>query len=255
MAPTGVPNAVRNRNPHATVSVFPLGLRRKQVNFPITGLFLKGAVMPLEVIGPGFARTGTKSLKDALEILGFGRCHHMYEVFDNPPQVAHWQALATGKPVDWATAFAGYRSQVDEPGAHVWQRLTEAFPDAKVVYTRRPEDIWVNSFTGTVAKLVRAFPEMELPSHISDMLTAMRQLLTGTTFRGNPEDPDVALEAYRRRETEVRAALSSERLLIFDVSDGWGPLCGFLGVEVPDQPFPHENQRGEFWKALGGEPD
>ncbi|KAB2884414.1 MAG: hypothetical protein F9K34_08830 [Albidovulum sp.] len=98
--------------------------------------------MALEAIGSGFGRAGTKSLPAALERLGYGRCHHMHEVVENPEQVLHWQKLAAGEAVDWTTVFAGYKSQVDWPGAHVWRELASAFPNAKSVHTVRPEENW-----------------------------------------------------------------------------------------------------------------
>src|SRR5260370_35399633 len=101
--------------------------------------------MVLAVIGSGFGRTGTRSLKDALEELGFGPCHHMEEIFEHPDQVPYWQAIATGKTVDWNAAFEGYGAQVDWPGAHVWRQLAAAFPEANVVTRVRPEASWPRS--------------------------------------------------------------------------------------------------------------
>ena len=108
--------------------------------------------MTLKIVGPGFGRTGTKSTKDALELLGFGPCHHMYEVFANPPQVDHWLDVFVGKPVNWEQVFDGYTSQIDWPGAHAWRDLATAFPDAKVLLTKRPEDSWHRSFSRTIGK-------------------------------------------------------------------------------------------------------
>lgn len=102
--------------------------------------------MVLEVISSGFGRTGTRSLKDALEILGFGPCHHMDEVLASPPQVALWQDIAAGKTIDIADLFTGYRSQVDFPGAHVWRESAARYPKAKVLHSVRPEEKWWNSF-------------------------------------------------------------------------------------------------------------
>jgi hypothetical protein len=104
--------------------------------------------MALKIIGSGFGRTGTASLKRALEALDFGPCHHMEEVFANPAQVPHWQAVAAGKPVNWDEVFAGYRSQVDWPGAHVWRELAAAYPHAKVIHTERPRGAMVEKLLG-----------------------------------------------------------------------------------------------------------
>ncbi|MCY1127052.1 hypothetical protein OU426_09310 [Frigidibacter sp. RF13] len=210
--------------------------------------------MALEVIGSGFGRTGTKSLKAALERLGFGPCHHMHEIVEDPPQVAHWQNLAAGRSVDWNQVFAGYKSQVDWPGAHVWRELAAAFPRAKVVHTVRPEEAWWASFNKTIGKLMQRYKELPMPPHIGDMLTAWDDLAGKATFDGKLGDREVALAAYRRRTEEVREALPKERLLVFDVAEGWKPLCAFLGVDAPDEPFPHHNLRADFWEVLGGEP-
>ena len=210
--------------------------------------------MTLQVISSGFGRTGTKSLKAALELLGFGPCHHMHEVIDNPEQVAHWQTLAAGGRVDWDEVFDGYAAQVDWPGAHVWRELADAFPDAKLVHTLRPEENWWASFDRTIGKLMARYEELPMPPHIRDMLAAWNQLAGQQTFGGVLDDREMALAAYRRRTDEVRAALPAERVLVFDVAEGWGPLCTFLDRDAPDAPFPHHNLRADFWEVLGGEP-
>lgn len=110
--------------------------------------------MPLEVINPGFGRTGTHSLKLALERLGFGPAHHMFEVRDNPEQLVAWEAVARGEAVNWEEVFRGYRSQTDFPGARVWRELVARYPAAKVVLTVRDPDDWFESVSGTIAKLV-----------------------------------------------------------------------------------------------------
>jgi len=210
--------------------------------------------MALDVIGPGFGRTGTASLKRALEKLGFGPCHHMEEVFSNPPQVAHWVKVAARQPVDWDEVFAGYRSQVDWPGAHVWRELAAHFPKAKVVLSIRPEEAWWKSFSATIGKLIEERAGIPLPPHVATMLEAAGvEMLDRQTFCGRANDKEAALAAYRRRVEEVTAAIPPGRLLVFDVAEGWAPLCRFLGVAVPDEPFPHVNSTEEFWPMVRGE--
>jgi len=210
--------------------------------------------MSLQVIGPGFGRTGTMSLKAALDLLGFGPCHHMEEVFAHPAQVAHWQAVAAGRKVDWGTVFAGYRSQVDWPGAHCWRDLAAAYPDAKVILSVRPEDSWWRSFSSTIARLIANPNDFPLPPHIQDMLVVGTEMIERQTFGCKVTDQAGALAAYRLRTEQVRAAIPAERLLVFDVAEGWGPLCRFLGVAVPDVAFPHVNSTDDFWKLVRGEP-
>tara|TARA_R110002051_G_scaffold231663_1_gene293541 strand:+ start:1746 stop:2381 length:636 start_codon:yes stop_codon:yes gene_type:complete len=209
--------------------------------------------MTLKVIGSGFGRTGTMSTKMALEQLGFGPCHHMVEVMENPPvQPAFWAAVADGKPVDWAEVFDGYTSQVDFPGAAVWQDLTRAFPDAKVIHTERPEEAWWASFSTTIGKFFTTFEDLPVPPHIIDIGRTMDRLLIQGALGGL--DRDSAVAAYRRNNEMVRATIPAEQLLVFTPSDGWDPLCAFVDVPVPAGDFPRSNARDEFWALFGGEP-
>ncbi len=207
--------------------------------------------MALAVIGSGFGRTGTMSLKLALEHLGFGPCHHMEEIFKHPDQVPYWQAVAAGKSVDWNEVFLGYGAQVDWPGAHVWRELAAAYPEAKVVHSVRPEMSWWHSFSATIGKFITQYTTMPLPPHVRAMCDAAVEMVERQTFRGASGDRDAALAAYRARNDDVRATISPERLLVFDVAEGWLPLCRFLGVPEPDTPFPHRNKTAEFWEMFG----
>jgi len=209
--------------------------------------------MGLAVIGSGFGRTGTMSTKMALEQLGFGPCHHMVEVMQNPDQPAKWAAIAAGAPVDWADVFAGYGSQVDWPGAAVWEQTVKAFPEAKVVHTERPEGEWWNSFSGTIGKFFSVAPQMQMPPHIRDIFETMAGWFMANTFADHT-DRATAVAAYRQNNEKVRDTVPADRLLVFHVSDGWGPLCRFLNVPAPATPFPRSNPRDEFWAHFGGEP-
>jgi len=210
--------------------------------------------MALSVIGSGFGRTGTRSLKDALELLGLGPCHHMEEVFPSAEQIDLWHAVSVGEPLDHARIFNGFSSQVDWPGAHVWRELATAYPDAKVIHSVRPDESWWKSFSGTIGKFLTIYPTMELPPQIRVMSDAIMEMIGVQTFAGQFADKDKALATYHQREVDVRAAIPAERLLVFDVAQGWEPLCSFLGVPVPTIPFPRTNTREDFWAKLGGEP-
>ncbi|WP_223420773.1 sulfotransferase family protein [Tateyamaria pelophila] len=210
--------------------------------------------MALKVIGSGFGRTGTKSIKDALEFLGFGPCHHMYEIVENLDQLPSWQALVKGQRRDLENIFEGYTSQVDWPGAHFWQQSMTAFPDAKVLHSVRPPEKWWASFDKTIGKLLDTYPSMDIPPPMRELLDMSRDFIGAQTFGGNYRDREAAIAAFEQRTADVRATVPSERLLVFDVAEGWEPLCAFLGVAVPDVPFPHHNLRADFWEVLGGEP-
>jgi hypothetical protein len=208
--------------------------------------------LTLQIIGSGFGRTGTMSTKIALEQLGFGPCHHMVEVMGNPAQPSHWAAHAAGEEVDWAEVFAGYNAQVDFPGASVWHELSIAFPDAKVIHTERPEDDWWTSYSTTINKFWLHGKSLDLPPPIAAIFETMDEILVQRLFGGT--DRESALAAYRRNNQKVRDTIAADRLLIFTPSDGWAPLCAFLGVPAPASDFPRSNARDEFWAHFGGEP-
>lgn len=193
------------------------------------------------------------STKLALEQLGFGPCHHMIEVMNSPAQPAYWKAIAAGEPVDWETVFEGYNAQVDWPGAAVWHETARAFPDAKIVHTERPEEAWWNSFSATIARFFTVAPDLRLPPHVEDIFETMSGWFLKNTFADH-NDRDCAIAAYRRNNRMVRETIPPERLLVFDVADGWEPLCAFLDVPVPDTPFPRSHPKDEFWAHFGGEP-
>ncbi len=206
--------------------------------------------MALSVIGAGFGRTGTASLKIALEQLGFGPCHHMEEVLKHPAQLPYWQDAAARRAVDWEAAFAGYSSAVDWPSAHYWRELAAFYPAAKVILTRRPEEAWWNSFSQTIKVVIDQRATIPAP-HVRACMEMGAEVVEGQTFGGSM-DKVSALSAYHRRTEEVRAAIPAGRLLVFDVAQGWGPLCRFLGVAEPAGAFPRTNSVDAFWQAVRG---
>lgn len=208
--------------------------------------------MGLRIIGSGFGRTGTMSTKMALEQLGYGPCHHMVEVMQNPAQPAFWKARTEGTELDWAEVFAGYESQVDFPGASVWQELAIAFPEARVIHTERPEEDWWASYSTTIGKFFEHRESLPLPPPVAAIFETMDKLLVQGVMGGL--DKKSAVEAYRRNNEKVRAAIPADRLLVFTPSDGWEPICDFLNVPAPACDFPRSNARDEFWALFGGEP-
>jgi len=210
--------------------------------------------MTLKVIGSGYGRTGTMSMKQALGTLGFGPTHHMTEVMAHPQQLDHWKAIFAGQDVDWAEVYKGYESQVDWPGASHWQEASIAFPDAKVIHTERPEDDWWASFNGTIGKFFAMMDGFDLPPEFTEIFGVMRAGVLPRAF-GDYTDRDSAIEGYRANNARVREVIPADRLLVFNVADGWEPLCQFLDVPVPDVPFPRTHARDEFWAHFGGEPE
>lgn len=141
--------------------------------------------MGLRVIGSGFGRTGTMSTKMALEQLGFGPCHQMLEVVENPNQIDFWKAHAEGKELDWAEVFADYIAQVDFPGAAVWHKLSVAFPDAQVIHTERPEEEWWASYSATIGKFFKHRDSLPLPPPVDAVFETMDKLLIQGVMGGS----------------------------------------------------------------------
>ncbi len=204
--------------------------------------------MTLSIIGPGFGRTGTNTLKLALEQLGFGPCHHMYEVIDRPESAVDWQRALDGDDVDWGKVLSGYKSQVDWPGAFFWRELLEWSPDTKVLLSVRDEDAWFKSVTNTIFA-VRADPA-KIKDPVQAALAQMVNDLIDRAIGSTERDRDTVLAAYRRNIEEVTNEVPTEKLLKFDVRQGWEPLCEFLDVAVPDQPMPNTNSTEEFLSGV-----
>ena len=198
--------------------------------------------MTLKVIGAGLGRTGTLTLKTALEQLGFGPCHHMVEVFAHPEQAEFWRRAAEGEAVDWEEVFSAYNASVDWPSCHFWRQLAARYPDAKVVLSLRDPERWWESMDATILKVTQAM--FADPARRAAM-RFIELILVDQTFAGDLSRDNV-IAAFERHNAVVRAAIPPERLLVFEAAQGWTPLCAFLGVPVPETPFPKVNSREEF---------
>lgn len=212
----------------------------------------------LKIIGAGFGRTGTLSLKTALNELGFGPCYHMTEVFQHPDHNELWLAAARGEQVNWNDILGEYQSTVDWPGCAFYKELMRAYPDAKVLLTVRDPERWYESVNSTIYRVSRSktfSPASSIASFLMRRFIPVSRVhlqMIGTiiwkdTFHGKFEDKAYALSVFNRHNEEVKKVVPAEKLLVYDVKEGWGPLCSFLGVDVPkDTPFPHLNDRDSF---------
>ncbi|WP_181786129.1 sulfotransferase family protein [Streptomyces phytophilus] len=200
----------------------------------------------LEVIGAGVGRTGTLSLKTALERLGFGPCHHMLGLFEDPGQIPMWQAASRGEAVDWRQVFAEYRSTVDWPGARFWREISGAFPEAKVVLTVRDPESWYASAASSIHAAAVAPPPEDADEGFLRLREMSLEVVWDGVFDGRFTDKEHALKVVAEHDAAVREGVDAGRLLVFRVSEGWEPLCEFLGVPVPDEAFPRSNERGRF---------
>ena len=202
----------------------------------------------MKVIGAGFGRTGTLSAKTALEELGAGPCYHMVEVFDKPRHVELWQAAAEGQPIDWDELFTGYNAVVDWPACAFYQQLMQAYPAAKVLLTVRDPQSWYESTRNTIYQAGRMSPDSP---DTADRRRMINTLIWQGTFGGAFEDKQRAISIFERHIEEVKDRVPGARLLVYDVNEGWEPLCRFLHVAVPaDKPFPHLNETSAFHQMI-----
>lgn len=224
----------------------------------------------LKIIGAGWGRTGTMSLKAALEILTKERTHHMVRVFEEG--AAHqqlWYKLDKGEPVDLDKLMAGYGSSVDFPSSVVYAELAEHWPNAKVVLSVRDPVSWYKSametiyfpeallFDSPLCWFFRRVNAVLLPG-MSTMFQWMHSFIWVRVFFKDGKvhslrgDAGVELVKQRTREweDEVKRAIPADRLLVYRVSEGWEPLCKFLNLPVPAVPFPNVNDTAEFKKRI-----
>ena len=203
--------------------------------------------MGLSVIGAGIGRTGTLSLKTALEQIGYGPCYHMAEVFQNvEAHVPLWQAACDGN-ADWDRLFKGYRSAVDFPAAAFYKELADHYPDAKVILTVRDSSaVWVKSMMATIAPAMRRQAKEEFLAWRKMTASAIHDRF----FGGEMETEAQLVSRYERHNEEVQRVIPKERLLVYNVSEGWEPLCAFLDVPVPAEPFPRTNSTQFFNERL-----
>ncbi|WP_131738172.1 sulfotransferase family protein [Actinomadura roseirufa] len=212
----------------------------------------------MKVIGAGFGRTGTASLKAALELLGAGPCYHMSTVIAEPYRVRQWFEVAEGHGPGWDELFAGFASAVDWPASAYWRELAEHYPDAKVILTVRDPERWWDSvsttvFAGAVAdrrpsarrRVIRWLVARRAPDFALYPRMA-RAIIVDRVFGGRVDDRAHVLAVFERHVEQVTAALPADRLLVHRAADGWEPLCAFLGVPVPDVPYPRANERAAF---------
>jgi hypothetical protein len=204
----------------------------------------------LRVVGAGVGRTGTLSLKGALELVLGGSCYHMMEVFSRPDDVAMWTSAATGGDVDWTTALEGYTATTDFPACLFWRELSDLYPDAKVLLsTRADSQVWWESVSQTIFS-----PAIEAMSADRPEWWTMWKAVSKSRFTDQTKDEAASKAAYDRHNAEVRATVPASRLIDWQPGDGWAPICEGLGLPVPETPFPHVNTRAEMQAMLAAGP-
>ena len=211
--------------------------------------------MSIQVIGAGMGRTGTLSLKQALEELGYVKCHHMFELLQNPPQLPYWKELYKNGTTDLDTLLTGYMAIVDFPGALFYKKLMQKYPDAKVILTVRDPEKWYKSCRDTIFNMPEGFDRFMMKlvglfkpevGHISRTLDFNKEAIWKVLFEDKFSDKTFAINTFNKWNEEVKQYVPKDKLLVFEVQEGWEPLCAFLNKPVPATPFPRVNDTEEF---------
>ncbi|HEY3685878.1 MAG TPA: sulfotransferase [Streptosporangiaceae bacterium] len=214
--------------------------------------------MALRVVGAGLPRTGTLSLKTALEKLLGAKCYHMVELFEHPEHGPTWADISEGKEADLTALLDGYAAAVDAPAMMVWRQLADANPDSVILLSRRetPQQ-WVRSMENTIFPRIRETQRLfgsyeEVPEDVPAQVRTMARMFAGMAegMAKYVDDPEAAAAWYEQYNADVRATAPPARLLEWTAADGWEPLCTALGVPVPDEPFPRVNSSEEFQERV-----
>jgi len=212
-------------------------------------------VADVQVIGAGFGRTGTWSLKAALEQIGFGPAFHMIDLLPHPDRAPMFLAALNGEDVDWNVVFDGYRSTVDWPGCTFYDRILAAYPDAKVLLSVRDPEKWYESAKKTIYAMKEAADRDALegagPGAPPEVLQMIRTLMWETTFENRFADKDFAISVFEKHNEAVKQTVPADQLLVYEIQQGWEPICEFLGVDVPEGDFPHLNDAESFRRMFG----
>lgn len=218
--------------------------------------------MALKVIGTGLGRTGTHSLKLALEELGFGKCYHMFELFKAPDGLKHFEEVERTGNTDWDSLFTGCLSAVDYPVARYYKQLLKKYPDARVIHTTRDAEVWYQSCVETIfwaskpdaGRIINMMVRMPFSPILRKRLPVLKYngKLLDMEFGKDIKNKSEVIKRFNERNEEILKLVPKDRLLVFNVKDGWDPLCNFLNVPVPSTLFPKSNTREEFMNQVAG---
>lgn len=199
--------------------------------------------MSLKVVGAGFGRTGTMSLKLALEQLGFDKCYHMMEV--TPEHREPWVRAHRGEAIDWDALLEGFQASVDWPSCNLWREQLAQWPDAKVILSLRDPESWYASIMNTIYPMSTAMAR-DGDGDAKAFGNFAVEVVWNHVFNGRVDDKDFVIGVFNKHNETVKAELPPEKLLVFEAKEGWGPLCEFLEVDVPDTDYPRVNTTEEF---------
>jgi len=217
--------------------------------------------MSIKIIGAGFPRTGTNTLRESLELLGFSKTYHMKQLLVHPENLHYWTKLSETRRTDWDGLYNGYDATVDFPCYPWYKEHMKQYPEAKVILSIRPFEDWYTSFSCTIWQAQNPSEEqrMEIAQRMAadprlkavfQVLGFAKQTINEGHFRGKFLDKDFMEKVFNDHTEEVKNYVPSNKLLVYDVCEGWEPLCKFLNAEVPDESLPHTNKKEDFSAML-----
>jgi hypothetical protein len=218
--------------------------------------------MSIKIIGAGFPRTGTNTLREALELLGLGKTYHMKQLLVHPENLHYWTTLRDTHTTDWEKLYDGYEATVDFPCYPWYKEHMKQYPDAKVILSTRPFEEWYTSFSSTIWKAQNP-PEEEREAmaeriasdprlqSVMQVMGFAKQIIVEDHFQGRFLDKEFIEKIFNAHDEEVKKYVPADKLLIFDVNEGWEPLCEFFNVEVPKGSLPHTNKKEDFHVMVG----
>ncbi len=218
--------------------------------------------MSIKIIGAGFPRTGTNTLRESLELLGFSKTYHMKNLLVHPENLRYWLTLKETGTTDWDALYDGYEATVDFPCYPWYKEHMKQYPDAKVILSTRPFEKWYESYSSTIwqahnppeAQKAEMDKKVAADPHLQTVMTVMafaRQTINEEHFQGKFLDKDFMEKVFNDHNEEVKKYVPADKLLVFDAREGWEPLCEFLDVKVPDEPLPHTNKKEDFATMVG----
>lgn len=213
--------------------------------------------MSIKVIDAGLPRTGTNTLKESLEKLGFSKTYHMKELLVHPENLHYWLTLRDTGTTDWDALYNGYQATVDFPAYPWYKEHIKRYPEAKVILTVRPFEKWYTSVQSTIWKAgpqtfrekLAMMSKMLLSPRLRSVINCVKlskEMIFKKHFEGRFEDVDFAEKVFNKHIEDVKTYVPADNLLVYDVSEGWEPLCKFLNVPVPNEPMPHLNKKENF---------
>jgi len=217
--------------------------------------------MSIKIIGAGFPRTGTTTLKRSLETLGHNRVYHMKELLVNPDRLQYWKTLDETGTTDWDSLYDGYDATVDFPAYPWYKEHMLQYPDAKVVLTVRDFEDWYKSVYSTVYQAgpqtpiekIKMIGKLLTNSRVRNVVSCIKlfkKKFFAQEMSGKFLDKEHAKGVWDGHLAAVKAHVPEDKLLIYDVREGWAPICKFLGVEEPSEPLPHLNKKENFKQML-----